>query len=180
MERLFVKQNQTDAATDAGAVAAAATDTAVDTATGAGAGPATEAVAAAGAVAATGTEAATGAGAGNQVYLQPDSANLTGRDAKGRFLPGAPSANPRGRSPRHVEQIYNEAAYSAVTPEEWRKATRRIYEHIMETGSIRAYDVLAERLGGKPAQHVKHEDVTTPEDWLAALLSDETTNANSD
>jgi hypothetical protein len=62
--------------------------------------------------------------------------------------------------------------YAVITPEEWAQAARKIFSHIIETGSIRAFDVLAERLAGKVPQHVRHEDIASPEDWLAALADD--------
>ena len=67
-----------------------------------------------------------------------------------------------------------QAAYAAVTPEQWHAATAKVLKHVMDTGSIRAWSVLRDTLAGKPAQHVKHEEVQTPEDWLNALLDEDT------
>lgn len=91
------------------------------------------------------------------------------RDEQGRWLPGTASPNPKGRGSARREKEYNDAIKGAVTPEEMAAATRKIYEHIMETGSIRAYVALADRLGGKPAP-MPEEDGADLGTYILGLL----------
>lgn len=71
------------------------------------------------------------------------------RDASGRWLAGGPSPNPAGRPTLKKEKEYAAAIQSAVSPEELQQAARRVLEVVLQTGSIRGFAVLADRLAGK-------------------------------
>lgn len=71
------------------------------------------------------------------------------RNERGQFLPGA-SGNPAGRPPSSPE-MFIKAARTAVTPEQFADAIKRLYEHFIETGSVKAFKELRDTLAGRPA-----------------------------
>ena len=78
------------------------------------------------------------------------SEEIIKRSSDGRFVPGQ-SGNPSGKAQVvYSAKDYNQAARDEITPDEFRALTRKMYNFIMSTGSIRGYAVLADRLMGKP------------------------------
>jgi hypothetical protein len=77
---------------------------------------------------------------------------------------------------------YLEAARDAVSLEEFKAATRKILDHVLTTGSIRAYAELRDMLAGRPTQTVKVQQGEELADILAQLREEnatESTDANT-
>ena len=89
------------------------------------------------------------------------------RDGKGRFTKGNPGGP--GRPARATEEEYLLALRDTIPLERWQRMIEKIADHIEETGSIRAFVALADRMLGKPAVTV-HDDGQDGYRKLAALM----------
>jgi len=78
------------------------------------------------------------------------------RDSKGRFLPGNPGGP--GRPRRAIELEYAEALRETVPIERFKRMADKVATHVEETGSIRAFMALSDRILGRPAQTIVTED----------------------
>lgn len=76
------------------------------------------------------------------------------RDEKGRFIKGV-SGNPKGRSPREVEEDYRAILVSNVTKEDWAQIVKRAVVDAKK-GDTAARKFIADYLIGLPVQRQEH------------------------
>ena len=91
------------------------------------------------------------------------------RDGKGRFTKGNPGGP--GRPARATEEEYLLTLRDTIPLERWQRMIEKIADHIEETGSIRAFVALADRMLGKPAVTV-HDDSESGYKALMALMAE--------
>lgn len=80
------------------------------------------------------------------------SNELAGRDARGRFAPGN-AGGPGGArtSTKEQQQEYIDAMYEIIPLDRFRRMVDKVATHVEETGSIKAFEAIANRMFGKPA-----------------------------
>lgn len=76
------------------------------------------------------------------------------RDEKGRFIKGV-SGNPKGRSPREVEEEYRQILVTSVTKEDWAMIVKRAVSDAKK-GDTAARKFIADYLIGLPVQRNEH------------------------
>ena len=99
------------------------------------------------------------------------------RDNKGRFVKGNPGGP--GRPSRASEQEYLDMLKDRIPPERWAQMVERLISHVEESGSIRAFQALTDRLLGK-APVVVHDDKDDGYKQLWALMQAEGDDDDSD
>lgn len=80
------------------------------------------------------------------------SNELAGRDARGRFTNGN-AGGPGGArtSTKAQQQEYIDAMYEIIPLDRFKRMVERVASHVEETGSIKAFEAIANRMFGKPA-----------------------------
>lgn len=86
------------------------------------------------------------------------SNELAGRDNRGRFAPGW-KGGPGGKqvSTKEQQAEYIDAMFEIIPLDRFRRMVDKVATHVEETGSIKAFEAIANRMFGKPVA-VAHTD----------------------
>lgn len=96
------------------------------------------------------------------------SNELAGRDTRGRFAPGWKGGPGGARtSTRGQQQEYIDALYEVIPLDRFKRMVDKVATHVEETGSIKAFEAIADRMFGKPATVT----LTTADGNLEGLLA---------
>lgn len=79
------------------------------------------------------------------------SDEMVGRTPDGRFAPGW-KGGPGGKqvSTKQQQQEYIDAMYEIIPLDRFKRMVDKVATHVEETGSIKAFEAIADRMFGKP------------------------------
>lgn len=98
------------------------------------------------------------------------SNELAGRDNRGRFAPGWKGGPGGARtSTREQQQEYLEAMYEIIPLDRFKRMVDKVASHVEQTGSIKAFEAIADRMFGKPVAMEPNTSSQGMENLLAML-----------